>query len=672
MSAGSATSDERQTPNREEYLAAARRVATFLREDQLPSGTIYDRQEGAATRDDHYGHSHFALLTAQLFRMTGDESWLEPMRRAMLYCVDLWEQHPERGGHRDFNDVAVAEAYALVSDILPEDERARWEGYLRDCTRPGFLGRGNHHTIIYHTFYRLGQIFEREDDCQWAQQCMNDRILPAFAPDRFWCDNVGPERLFENAYWPMAYHPFNLVYLHRYILASGDRKAREVFLEALEASAGLVAPDGDYNVLGRDQESNVSYTSLVYAYEAGAAEVAGEDSEKAERYREVAARAWDWLQQYLCEDGFFRIKPNELDPLRGGYDVYENNVVYGALSAIHLMWAAEVCRGDVSRHGRIPADDEVCTWLPDSGFLLARSADLATLIGRGAYFPNRADQRSVGMVPGFLKVVRGGQAADLLPTPGGGTSEVHLNPRAHPRTGLLPYFIDELGRIGHLWEADGAFEREEMAEGIRLFGEGRVLWGCDRDMKLRLCETGIRQRRIAVLHKEAGLLVFDEFVGRDHDRGIHWVPYNISFFGEPWRNDTRCDHAASARDGLRVVYAVPEQPVPLSRVDCSPYLSSKGPAYHFGVQPQIYSPCMLASRVAVEEGVGPVRAAVATVQVTQDRALAVHLPDRDLTVAVNFAEKDQLVRAADTSWEVEVRARSVRSLGPRTFNHGSP
>lgn len=307
----------RQIPKADTYLEAARRVADFLRADQLPSGTIYDRQEASPTRDDHYGHSHFALLAAQLFRTTGDESWLEPMRRAMLYCVNLWDQHPERCGHRDFNAIAIAEAYELVRDVLPEDERARCEAYLRGCRRPLVLGRGNHFTIIYCTFYRLGQIFQNEDDCRWARRCMNDRILPAFAPDGFWCDQVGPENLFGRAHWPMGYHPFNLVYLHRYILASDDANARKVFLKALDATAGLVAPDGDFNALGRDQESNFTYTALVYAYEAGAAEIVETDPERAALYREVAARGWAWLQQYLCRDGYFRIKPNELERTSG-------------------------------------------------------------------------------------------------------------------------------------------------------------------------------------------------------------------------------------------------------------------------------------------------------------------------------------------------------------------
>ena len=650
------------TPGRETYLQAAKKVATFLREDQLPSGNIYDRQEASASRDDHYGHSHFALLCALLFKATEDDSWLEPMRRAMLYCVELWEQHPERGGHRDFNDIAVAEAYGLVSEVLPEDERAKWRSYLEACQRPERLGRGNHFTIIYHTFYRLGQLFGRDDDCRWATQCMRERVLPAFAPDGFWCDHVGPDRLFDGAYWPMAYHPFNLAYLHRYFLASGDEDALEVFLRALDASVGLVAPDGDFNVLGRDQESNFSYTSLVYAYEAGAAQVADREPDRAALYREVARRAWGWLQNYLRDDGYFRIKPNDLEHLRGGYDFYENNVVYAALSAIHLMWAAELCPEGNGPAGSLPTDSEVFTWLPDSGILSARAGSLMTLAARGSAMDPWIAHRAAGMVPGLLKFVDRDAVVDLIPTPGGGTSEVHGNPRGHPRTGLLPYFTDSVGRISFLWEAGRACEAEETAEGMKLFGEGEVRWACDRDLTPGFHDAGIRQRRMLVLHRDAGLLIFDEFLGRGRGSDIRWVPYNVHFLGEPWRNDAQCDHVASVRDGLRAVYAVPGQEVPLARTNCSPYLSSKGPAYYFEARPRKYLPTMLASRLTVQDESSPAHASISVVQVTQDHAMAAYLADLELTVAVNFAEREQQIRAADGSWEVDIEPRSLRLL----------
>lgn len=660
-----------KVPKRNDYIEVAKSIADFLRQNQLSTGAIYDRTEGMCSPDDSYGPSNFALLAAQLFKVTGDKSWIEPMRRAMLYYLNLLEKQPQWNsiGYRDFNDIAILEAYELVRDFLPENERNKWKNHLRTCPRPTVLRRMNHWTAIYCTFYRLGQIFQREEDCHWAQQCMRELILPAFAPDGFWCDHVGKKSLFvKGAYWPMAYHPFNLVYLYRYILASDDQRARQIFLKALDATVGLIAPDGDFNALGRDQESNFSYSSLVYVYEAGAYEVADKDPEKATLYREVVRRAWAWLQQYLCSDGYFRVKPNDMEHLRGGYDDYENNVDYAALSAIHLMWAAEVCQQEVVPKGSIPADTEGYTWLKDSGFIFAHVGDLMILAGRGCKNRLIPDRRSIGMVPGFLKLNYQGRVIDLIPTPGGGTPEVLYDWLAHPRTGLLPYFLDESGRIGHLWEADQLWVMGETDEGIRVFGEGEIIWTCDGEFKKPWSTSGIRQRRLLVFSRKAGLLIFDEFLSeRLIDRDIRWVPYNISFLGEPWRNDAQYDYVVSTntKENIRLVYAVPAQKIPFRRVTCSPYLSSKGPAYYFAVQEQPYiyikePPVVLASRLAVQEISDTVSPSIDLIQVTQDHSLAVYLADIDKRVAVNFAEETQEIRAADISWKVKVEAHGVK------------
>ena len=350
-------------------------------------------------------------------------------------------------------------------------------------------------------------------------------------------------------------------------------------------------------------------------------------------------------------------------------------MTYGAISGVHLMWTADVCREDVTPAGSIPADSEGHhTWLPDSGYLFAHAGSLMTLAGRGSSPIDWVAQRSAGMVPGFLKLRRQDSVIDLIPTPGGGTSEVHSNPAAHPRTGLLPYFSDRAGRVGYLRNADCVCCMEEIAEGVKLFGEGGVMWGSDRDLKPAPCASGITQRRILVLHAKAGLLVFDQFFGRI-SRGdiirndIQWVPYNISFFGEPWRNDLQCDHASSTCEDVCLVYAVPTQPMPFCRVDCSPYLSSKGPAYHFAVRPRRYRHTMLASRLAVQDDRSAVRPSIALAQVTQDHALAAYLADLDMAVAVNFAEGKQEIRAADASWNIEVAGRGVAF--PRVSGGGS-
>ena len=50
------------------------------------------------------------------------------------------------------------------------------------------------------------------------------------------------------------------------------------------------------------------------------------------------------------------------------------------------------------------------------------------------------------------------------------------------------------------------------------------------------------------------------------------------------------------------------------------------------------------------------------VSLAMDHAMAAYLADLELTVAVNFAEREQQIRAADGSWEVDIEPRSLRLL----------
>lgn len=188
---------------------------------------------------------------------------------------------------------------------------------------------------------------------------------------------------------PLAYHALSTYMLAEAVQELGPEAspaARQTLIEALDALAVLMAPDGDISYMGRGQ-GQVWVPALAAAAAAhGARFYVDSDPERSARMLAVVERAVSRLRtRHLIPDGRLAVVPGQRSTT-DGIDRYANSIAYNGLALYGITRAAELLEPLGDRPpGPLPADGELTVADPGAGRLGISARDdvwLAVRTGR--------------------------------------------------------------------------------------------------------------------------------------------------------------------------------------------------------------------------------------------------------------------------------------------------
>jgi len=289
------------------------------------AGGIYDPVDGRV-QGEHYGTTHFALLSAILFHESGEEFYLQRCRSAIAFHLRTspaeYQPMSEWMYHWDFQNYAFALTYRLLKEHLPVAERQRWETGLA-CWKT------NHkNTLTNWAGMRAWAFAERHTVrpqlFDSAKIWWNLRYLKAArSEDGCFDDNRGLSR-------PIQYHIFTVALLHRLYMLTQSDKLKRWFDAGIDYFLPFVDPEGCFNYLGRGHEQIFGYGAAIYALEAASKENGDE------RAREKARQLFDYLLRFKKGDHFPLVLNDRSDDERPGWYDYHHLTVYNAFLGVWL------------------------------------------------------------------------------------------------------------------------------------------------------------------------------------------------------------------------------------------------------------------------------------------------------------------------------------------------
>ncbi|HWR04513.1 MAG TPA: hypothetical protein VN419_10890 [Humidesulfovibrio sp.] len=320
----------------QQYSALARGIFGWLAERQVvepgyDQGGIRDPLTGLVA-GEHYSATHFALLGCLLDQADPDPARLPLIRAALEFHARTSGGEYAKGSwayHWDFNNYAFAKSLVLLGDALPTAERARGLGVMR-------AWKENRHKTVNWLFMRAYNATLRRKLCGGLTDALRARYN-LFLSLRCQLEDGCIEDV-RHTSRPIQYHAFSTALLHQLYLLTGERRFLRRFLAGLEYLLPFVAPDGDFNYLGRGHEQIFGYGVALYVLEAGLPHAGG----NAQRVDEAAERCLAHLSRYTTPEGCFPLVLNGHDNDRryGWYD-YHHLTVYNAFLGV---WLAECAR----------------------------------------------------------------------------------------------------------------------------------------------------------------------------------------------------------------------------------------------------------------------------------------------------------------------------------------
>ncbi len=294
-------------------------------------GGIYDPLDGRVP-GEHYGASHFALLSAILFAETHEPNYLDCARRAIDFHLRTspseYRPMSEWMYHWDFQNYAFCLTYRLLQEHLSAEDRMRWQQGLKNW-------KTNHRNKLTNwAAMRAWAFAERRDllgtildspKVDWNLRY----VAKARSSDGCFDDNHNLSR-------PIQYHIFTVAILHRIHLLRPDARLKRWVADGIEYFLPFVDPDGDFNYLGRGHEQIFGYGAAIYALEAGQQENLDPS------LGSLAGKLCDYLMQFQRGDHFPLVLNDRQDEERAGWYDYHHLTVYNAflgawLGLAHLL-----------------------------------------------------------------------------------------------------------------------------------------------------------------------------------------------------------------------------------------------------------------------------------------------------------------------------------------------
>jgi len=316
-----------------QYSALARGLFNWLAGQQVAEpgydqGGIRDSLTGVVA-GEHYSTTHFALLGCLLDQAEPDPERLPLIRSALEFHARTSGGEYAEGSwayHWDFNNYAFAKSLVLLGQTIPKAERDSGLDTMR-------AWKANRHKTVNWLLLRAYNAKLRQNLCGGMLDALRARYS-LFLSLRCQLEDGCIEDV-RHTSRPIQYHVFSTALLHQLYRLTKEQRFLDRFLAGLKYLLPFVAPNGDFNYLGRGHEQIFGYGVALYVLEAGLPHV-GRD---AQRVSEAAEHCLAYLARYKTPQDCFPLVLNRHDNDRryGWYD-YHHLTVYNAFLGV---WLAE-------------------------------------------------------------------------------------------------------------------------------------------------------------------------------------------------------------------------------------------------------------------------------------------------------------------------------------------
>lgn len=342
-----------------------------VKEKGYDHGGIYDPIDKRVF-GEHYSATHFALLSAVLFRMTNDLKYLNSARLAIDFHIRTSKDEYKYGDwayHWEFNNYAFLETYNLLYGSLSSEEREEWETSIRS-----WKSTGNHVTNwlamnAYSYLLRYRLFGSLPDYLRYRKDLFH--VKRAQLNDGCFEDVKGESN-------PIQYHVFTLAILHRIFQVTKNNDLKNRFLRGVDYFKYFVDPDGDFNFKGRGQEQIFGYGAAIYILEAAK----NLDSKNRGEYRYLSKKVYGYLLEFVNEEGYFPLVLNEYnDSEKMGWYDYHHLTVYNAFLGAWLAMSSMILENDTATEQKIY--DAVKLFKPSETLIVRSPSYYAVFSGGG-------------------------------------------------------------------------------------------------------------------------------------------------------------------------------------------------------------------------------------------------------------------------------------------------
>lgn len=362
-------------------------------------GGIYDPVDKRVL-GEQYSATHFALLSALLFRNTNDFTYLKSAKLAIEFHIRTSKDEYRfgDGGYPwDFNNYAFLETHRLLNEVLSLEERKTWKKSIKSMKTNRYLVtnwfamRAYSYLLRYKLFGSIIDYLKYKENLffvNWAQL---------------------KDGCFEDLKWrsaPIQYHAFTLTILHRIYQITKDKTLKERFLRGVNYLKYFIDPDGDFNFKGRGQEQIFGYGAAIYVFEA-AKKI---DPANQEEYQYLLNKVCEYLLRFVNEEGHFPLVLNaHNDSEKMGWYDYHHLTVYNAFLGAWLALSSMISKSDVEAKKK--NYDGITFFQPSQTLIVRFPSYYAVFSGGGTVYLS-----DCGLVPHNLWVKDCGW---FSPTPGG-------------------------------------------------------------------------------------------------------------------------------------------------------------------------------------------------------------------------------------------------------------
>jgi hypothetical protein len=351
---------------------------------------------------DHYATTHFALLSALLYRKTGKKDYLRSCLDAMhFHCRTYPGEYREGdwGYHWDFKNFAFVEAYLRIRTDITEADDHHFLKAVKDwklSKNPGTNWKAMEAYVSLQRYELLGRTLD----------FINYKFLMFQVYQRQLADGCFADFIGRRSSYPISYHVFVLALLHRLYLQTKSHKLKARFLRGVHYLLPFINPDGDFNVKGRGQEQIFGYGTAIYVLEA-AKQL---DQIRADEYRGFIDLVVNYILRFQREDGHIPLVLNShRDEEKLGWYDYHHLSVYEAFFAAWIALADELDAPRVSPSRAMPLGVQ---FFKSSKTVVVKTDSYHTIISGGEKkYPSGAGAS--------LHYLWGRDVGDILPTVGG-------------------------------------------------------------------------------------------------------------------------------------------------------------------------------------------------------------------------------------------------------------
>ncbi len=396
------------------YTELGIEVLKALADNQLESGTIYDKVDGSSAPDNHYAHTFFAL--AACLSSKYQKGWERRAEKALEYFASIPNG---KRGHHEFNLLAcLLIREALNQGWLANSEQLACSDSLNDYIKKASFEAGEEtpHGNNWIAIQALDLLlryhqFGISTDLQRANHLIDHYTLKWQLADGIFYDAPRFPRA-KYVQTPLTYHAKLCMILLLYAHLSDRADVYHATLRGLDALSKLVSPNGEGFYFGRSNNVIFGYASALYVYEAAIQHlVISEEKDEATTnrirvYRRTADALFSYLKAMQNSDGSLRLTPGSIGLYKAGWDSYMHHTVYNAYASAVLLMTPYT---PVLREANLSDRETSIHYLGDSGFLAVKHGHNFLVLntkGQGT------DPRYTGMTPLIWYM----EGEDLLPS----------------------------------------------------------------------------------------------------------------------------------------------------------------------------------------------------------------------------------------------------------------